>query len=138
MASRVIMAAVGLAFALTVPALDASWYTTAGGGRSTGGGFTVTGTIGEPASGRMSGGDYEVTGGFIAVFLGNAAPEPPSFDPADINRDGSVNAVDVQLVINAALAIPIDPAYNADVDANGAVNAIDVQLVINAALGIGP
>jgi len=54
---------------------------------------------------------------------------------ADINRDGVVNAVDVQLVINAALGIDIG-GLNADVNGDGFVNAVDVQLVINAALGI--
>jgi len=58
-------------------------------------------------------------------------------NPADINRDGNVNAVDVQLVINAALGLPINPFDdNADVNNSGGVNAVDVQLVINAALGL--
>ncbi len=57
---------------------------------------------------------------------------------ADVDDDGIVNAVDVQLVINAALGIAVDPSYVVDVDGDGAVNAVDVQLVINAALGIAP
>jgi len=122
--------------ALAAPALDASWHTMHGGGQSTGGSLTVTGVIGQTA-GKSSGGSYEVTGGFVAVFLGDGTPDPPEFHPADINRDGMVNAVDVQLVINAALSIPIDPSYNADINNDGMVNAVDVQLVINAALGIG-
>ena len=134
---RAFAAVAVLSCATLAPALDASWHTTAGGGRSTGGSFTVTGTIGEPANGRSAGGSYEVTGGFIAVFLAEQPPEPPVFHPADINQDGEINAVDVQLAINAALGIAINPAYNADVDGNGSVNAIDVQIVINAALGIG-
>ncbi|MBI4560304.1 MAG: carboxypeptidase regulatory-like domain-containing protein [Candidatus Hydrogenedentes bacterium] len=55
--------------------------------------------------------------------------------PADINGDSSVNAVDVQLVINAALGINIAP-FDADIDRDNTVNAVDVQLVINAALGL--
>ncbi len=58
------------------------------------------------------------------------------FSPYDINRDGAVNAIDVQLAINAALGLPIDDAYEPDVNGDGARNAIDVQLVINAALGL--
>ena len=54
--------------------------------------------------------------------------------PGDINGDGVVNAVDVQLVINAALGI--EGEFNADINGDGVVNAVDVQLVINAALGI--
>jgi len=69
----------------------------------------------------------------IAVF---DFPEGPPPNPYDINGDGFVNAVDVQLVINAALGIAIDPAYTADVNGDGSVNAVDVQQVINAALGL--
>lgn len=54
---------------------------------------------------------------------------------ADADGSGSVNAVDVQTVINAALGnsgqgVP-------DINGDGSVNAVDVQLVINGALGIG-
>ncbi len=54
--------------------------------------------------------------------------------PGDVNGDQAVNAVDVQLVINAALGL--DSPYNCDVDGSMSVNAVDVQLVINAALGL--
>ncbi|MBI5095461.1 MAG: VCBS repeat-containing protein [Candidatus Hydrogenedentes bacterium] len=53
----------------------------------------------------------------------------------DVNYDGVVNAVDIQLVINGALSIDISP-YNGDIDGDGQVNAVDVQLAINAALGL--
>jgi len=52
----------------------------------------------------------------------------------DVNGDGDVNALDVQLVINEALGI--DTGYDCDLNGDGSVNALDVQLVINAALGI--
>ena len=46
------------------------WYKVAGGGgTSTGGTYTVNGTIGQPdASGAMSGGNYSVTGGFWSLI----------------------------------------------------------------------
>ncbi len=53
---------------------------------------------------------------------------------SDVNRDGSVNATDVQLVINVALGI--DTGLSCDINSDGATNATDVQLVINAALGL--
>ncbi|MBI4556118.1 MAG: VWA domain-containing protein, partial [Candidatus Hydrogenedentes bacterium] len=62
--------------------------------------------------------------------------EPTGID-ADIDADGNVNAVDVQLVINAALGINIG-GLDADVNLDSNVDAVDVQLVINAALGIIP
>jgi hypothetical protein len=45
------------------------WHTVdGGGGTSTGGVYTVSGTIGQPdASGPMTGGQYSVTGGFWAL-----------------------------------------------------------------------
>ena len=54
----------------------------------------------------------------------------------DVNEDGTVDAVDVQLAINAALGVAIHWAYKADINDDGEVNAIDVQMAINAALGI--
>lgn len=57
-----------------------------------------------------------------------------SFHPADITRSGRVDAVDVQLVINAALGE--DVGLLTDINGDGVTNAVDVQLVINAALGI--
>jgi 6-phosphogluconolactonase (cycloisomerase 2 family) len=53
----------------------------------------------------------------------------------DINGDTMINAVDVQLVINAALGLAIAP-FNGDINQDESVNAIDVQLVINTVLGI--
>ena len=57
----------------------------------------------------------------------------------DVNRDGRVDAIDIQLVINYVLGLPMPPGVNGDdVDVNddGNVNAQDIQLVINAVLGI--
>jgi hypothetical protein len=53
----------------------------------------------------------------------------------DVDGNGSVDAQDIQLVINGALGLPLG---NSDGDINGdaAVSAIDVQLVINAVLGL--
>jgi len=60
----------------------------------------------------------------------------PVISPMDVNRSGSVDSADVQLVVNAALGIPIP--YDADVDGSSAVDAVDVQLVIIAVLkGMG-
>ncbi len=63
------------------------------------------------------------------------SPQAIAAVSGDVDESGQVNAVDVQLVINAALGIDIGP-YNADINGDGAVNAVDVQLVINIALGI--
>ncbi|MBI4560064.1 MAG: hypothetical protein HY706_20925 [Candidatus Hydrogenedentes bacterium] len=52
----------------------------------------------------------------------------------DINDSGTIDAVDVQLTINAALGLT--SPYRSDLDFNTYTDAVDVQLVINAALGI--
>ncbi|MBI5095162.1 MAG: M6 family metalloprotease domain-containing protein [Candidatus Hydrogenedentes bacterium] len=51
----------------------------------------------------------------------------------DVNHSGGVDAVDVQLVINAALGLDIG-GVNADLNLELSVDAVDVQLVINSAL----
>ncbi len=44
------------------------WHTVdGGGGTSTGGVYTVTGTIGQPDAGTMSGGTYTLSGGFWSI-----------------------------------------------------------------------
>ena len=46
------------------------WYKIAGGsGTSTGGVYSLSGTIGQPdASSQLTGGDYSLTGGFWAIY----------------------------------------------------------------------
>ncbi len=44
---------------------EITWHTIdGGGGTSTGGPYTLTGTIGQPDAGEMGGGDYQLSGGF--------------------------------------------------------------------------
>lgn len=56
------------------------------------------------------------------------------FPPGDINQDGQVNAIDIQLAINAFHENPSDSP--ADVNGDSRVDALDIQRVINVALGI--
>lgn len=62
-----------------------------------------------------------------------ASSYPKSGVPCDLDHDGLVNAVDIQLVINGALGIETPVPTN--VNAIGGTDAVDVQLVILAALG---
>ena len=48
-----------------------------GGGTSTGGVFTVSGTIGQPDAGRMSGGNFAIDGGFWGVIAAVQSPGAP-------------------------------------------------------------
>lgn len=65
--------------------MDLSWHSIDGGGvmRGTGGDFELSGTIGQHDAGRLSGGTFELTGGFWFEVA-----------PSDCNEDGVVNTVD--------------------------------------------
>jgi hypothetical protein len=56
-----------------------NWYkVSGGGGTSTGGVYSVSGTIGQPdASGAMSGGNYSVTGGYWSLIQVVQTPGAP-------------------------------------------------------------
>ncbi len=54
---------------LLIAAFSASWWTVdSGAGTSTGGTFSITGTIGQADAGRLTGGESTLQGGFCAVF----------------------------------------------------------------------
>jgi len=57
-------------------------------------------------------------------------------DPADINQDGQLNVLDVQLIVNVFLGSQTDPEIlaRADVNGDGVVNVLDVQAIVNAYL----
>ena len=48
-----------------------------GGGTSTGGVYSVTGTIGQPDAGKMSGGNYTLDGGFWGIIAAVQTPGAP-------------------------------------------------------------
>jgi hypothetical protein len=65
-----IVAALLLPLAATAQTYSIDWYKiSGGGGTSTGGVYTVSGTIGQhDAGGPMTGGSYSLTGGFWALY----------------------------------------------------------------------
>jgi hypothetical protein len=76
---------------------DLTWSTLDGGGASSaGGGYQVSGTVGQPdasAAGAMSGGDYALTGGFWGVTF----PVCTTFVVPDYDQDCDVDQDDLQL-----------------------------------------
>jgi hypothetical protein len=78
------------AFSLRVSAQTYSidWYKVAGGGGiSTGGTYSVSGTIGQPdASGAMTGGGYSLTGGFWSII---AVVQSPGLPNLIVTRSGN-------------------------------------------------
>ena len=67
------------ALAARAQSYSIDWYKVAGGGgTSTGGVYSVSGTIGQPdASGAMTGGNYSFTGGFWALISVVQTPGAP-------------------------------------------------------------
>src|SRR5436853_4452634 len=54
------------------------WYTIdGGGGTSTGGVYQVSGTIGQPDAGHMSGGNFSLDGGFWGIIAAVQTPGAP-------------------------------------------------------------
>lgn len=88
------------------------WYKVAGGGgTSTGGTYSVSGTIGQhDASGALSGGNFSVTGGFWSLVQVVQTPGAPTLL---ISRNGNVTTIywqDVSgwnLVQSGNLATPV-------------------------------
>ncbi|MFM9996371.1 MAG: hypothetical protein ACKVU4_11295 [Phycisphaerales bacterium] len=71
------------------PGLDLSWNSLdGGGGTSTGGGFTLIGTIGQPDAGAATGGVLALAGGFLGGGGG-----PPACYP-DCNGSGTLSVAD--------------------------------------------
>jgi len=54
----------------------------------------------------------------------------------DVNRDGLLDAVDIQMTIVQSLLDATDIPGDCDVDGDEYVGAIDIQLVVNAVLGL--
>jgi hypothetical protein len=103
------------------------WHTIDGGGamNSTGGLFTVSGTIGQPdaqVAPVMSGGGFSVTGGFWSATLVCTLP-------GDTNLDGSLNGSDVQGFVDCLLGSGVNCHCN-DMDGNGAVDSADISPLV--------
>ena len=71
---------IGLCLTVTARAQNFSidWSTIdGGGGTSTGGVYAVSGTIGQPDAGKMSGGNYSINGGFWGIIAAIQTPGAP-------------------------------------------------------------
>ena len=76
-------------------ALRIDWFTVdGGGGYSAGGALELSGTIGQPDAGVLTGGAFELVGGF---WGGTGAPEPC---PGDLDGDLTVTLTDLALLLS--------------------------------------
>src|SRR3974390_1449206 len=76
-----VLALFAFAFPLQAQQFSINWYKTAGGGgmNTTGGTYTVSGTIGQhDAGGPLSGSGYQITGGFWALLSVLQTPGAPT------------------------------------------------------------
>ena len=70
-----------LSVAISAPAQNYSidWFTIdGGGGTSSGGSYSLSGTIGQPDAGRMTGGSYAIEGGFWGIISTVQLPGAPT------------------------------------------------------------
>ncbi len=102
------------------PSFDLSWNTIGGGGTSTGGGFELSGTIGQPDTGVMSGGSFVLAGGFWS-----APPAPCPWDCQAAPQSGAVDVPDL-LALLGAWGGPQTPGTSCDLDGSGVVNVPDL------------
>jgi len=81
---RIALLLLAVLFALPASAqFSIDWFTfDGGGGTSTGGVYTVSGTIGQPDAGAMSGGSYSLAGG----FWGGAAAQYKIYLPVVLRK----------------------------------------------------
>jgi len=120
---------------------DLSWHTIdGGGGTSTGGNFSLSGTIGQPDAGVMTGGAFELRGGFWTSGGG-----PTLLCPGDIVTsdtllpppDGVVDGADLAYLIGDWGVNPGSPADIVDNDTlqpppDGVVDGADLAVLIGA------
>ena len=119
-------AVVFLATSATADDSNLDWYTIDSGGAmsSTGGDFDLSGTIGQPDAGTMSGGDFALAGGFWPAAFRDC--------PADLNGDAMVDLFDLQILLSnygtPSGAHPVD----GDLDGDGDVDLADLQALLTA------
>ena len=81
-AAKTVLAGLILSLALSLSAQNYSidWFTIdGGGGTSSGGPYTLTGTIGQPDAGIHTGGSYTLIGGFWGAFAVQQVGAPTLF-----------------------------------------------------------
>jgi hypothetical protein len=76
---RFCLSAVGwITWAGAAEPYQVDWFTLdGGGGTSAGGVYTLSGTIGQPDAGEMSGGNFSVVGGFWSIIAAVQTPGAP-------------------------------------------------------------
>ena len=99
------------------------WYSIdGGGGTSSGGNYTLTGTIGQPDAGASAGGNYTLTGGFMSIVTAIQTPGGPLLK---VTRAG-----------NSVIISWPDPSTDFVLQETGALATPSVNTVWNPNLGV--
>ena len=100
------------------------WFTIdGGGGASTGGAFSLTGTIGQPDAGKAAGAPFDADCG----FWGGAIPTCR----ADYDGNGAIEPADVSLFVSVWFTSLQLGTLGGDFDGNSAVEPADVSLFVS-------
>ncbi len=121
--SQLIATLATLLAATAASAIDLSKYTVDGGGSvSTGGGFVLSGTTGQPDAGYASGGGFDLSGGFWT------ANPTPAACPGDADDNGVVDLTDLSIVLSEfGMA---GPGLAGDINGDNVVDLSDLSEVL--------
>jgi hypothetical protein len=113
LAIALLLSSAPVALAQTGGPYDLSWHNIGPGGGASGGSYDLLGSIGQPDVATMSGGPYTLTGGFL--------PGGPTCALAgDLNGDGQVTVLDIQMIAGAwpqtTASFPYDQSGDGDLD----------------------
>ncbi len=103
--------------------IDLNWCTIdCGGGTSTGGVYTLSGTIGQADAAVSAGGDYTLAGGFW--------PGTPADCPGDVDGDRVVNLTDLAILLSNFGTGTGATRSDGDLNGDGAVSLTDLAIVL--------
>ena len=125
-----ILASLALLASAGEPGYRITRQTIDGGGRmnSSGGDYELSGTIGQPDAGQMTGDGYALTGGFWFEV-----------GPGDCDENGLTNLLDHEVLaacMTGPDVTPADPTCRCfDMDRNGSVDMADVAAIQRAFTG---
>ncbi len=104
---------------------DVSWHTVdGGGGMSTGADFVLRGTIGQPDAGTLSGGGFELRGGFRQA-LGAGCGDCPT----DVDGDGNTGPFDLAFLLGFWGPVS-QKTICLDADSDGTIGPFDLAFVL--------
>ncbi len=105
---------------------EISWFTVdGGGGTSTGGGFVLSGTAGQPDAGDLAGGGFTLRGGFWQPGCGAC--------PTDVSGDGITSAADLAVLLGSwGPCAPGAACECLDDNGDGLISAADLAVLLGS------